>query len=196
MLQLRGDFRLLVKSHSVFRKTAFGIAGICAGVFLSTYPVLAKESNPKVTLETSKGKIVIELYATQAPKTVENFLTLTKKGFYNGILFHRVIPGFMIQTGDPTATGSGGPGYTFADEFSPALKHSAPGVVSMANSGPHTNGSQFFITLAATPWLDGKHSIFGRVVEGMNVVEQIAAVERDVNDRPRVDVAMTKVYAD
>lgn len=192
MLQLRGDFRLFVRA--CFR-TLF-IAGLAAGVWFFASPAHTDGSDSKVTLETSKGKIVIELYADQAPKTVENFLTLTKKGFYNGISFHRVIPGFMIQTGDPTGTGSGGPGYTFADEFSSALKHSAPGVVSMANSGPHTNGSQFFITLAATPWLDGKHSIFGRVVEGMDVVEQIAAVERDANDRPRVDVAMTKVYAD
>lgn len=139
---------------------------------------------------------MIELYAAEAPKTVENFLTLTQKGFYNSIFFHRVIPGFMIQTGDPTGTGRGGPGYTFADEFSPALKHNTPGIVSMANAGPNTNGSQFFITLAPTPWLDGKHTIFGRVVEGMAVVETIAAVKRNANDRPLTDVAMTKVYAD
>lgn len=149
-----------------------------------------------MTIETSKGKIVVELYPDQAPKTVENFLTLTKKGFYNGVLFHRVIPGFMIQTGDPTGTGRGGPGYTFADEFSPDLKHDAPGVLSMANAGPDTNGSQFFITLAPTPWLDGKHTVFGRVKEGMAVVETIAAVRRDANDRPLEEVAMTKVYAD
>ena len=148
---------------------------------------------PRVAIETDKGRIVIELYADKAPKTTENFLKLVKKGFYDGILFHRVIPGFMIQTGDPTGTGRGGPGYTFADEFSPDLKHSKAGIVSMANAGPNTNGSQFFITLAATPWLDGKHSVFGQVVEGMDAVEKIAAVERDRNDRPLTDLRMKKV---
>ena len=144
-------------------------------------------------IETAKGRIVIELYAEEAPKTVANFTKLAKEGFYNGIIFHRVIPGFMIQTGDPTGTGTGGPGYTFEDEFAPALRHGGPGVVSMANAGPNTNGSQFFITLAATPWLDGKHTVFGRVIEGQGVVEQIAAVERDDQDRPLTDIAMTRV---
>ncbi len=153
----------------------------------------AQAAQPKATIETSKGKIVIELYQDKAPKTVANFVKLTKQGFYNGILFHRVIPGFMIQTGDPTGTGRGGPGYTFEDEFAPDLKHDGPGVVSMANAGPNTNGSQFFITLGATPWLNGKHSIFGRVIEGVSVVEQIAAVERDSNDRPRTDIVMKQV---
>ncbi len=148
---------------------------------------------PKGAIETDQGRIVIELYADKAPKTAENFIQLVKKGFYDGILFHRVIPGFMIQTGDPTGTGRGGPGYTFADEFSPDLKHSNAGVVSMANAGPNTNGSQFFITLAATSWLDGKHSVFGHVVEGMDVVEKIAAVPRDRSDRPLTDLRMKKV---
>ena len=153
----------------------------------------AQAARPKATIETSKGKIVIELYQDKAPKTVANFVKLTKQGFYNGILFHRVIPGFMVQTGDPTGTGRGGPGYTFEDEFAPDLKHDGPGVVSMANAGANTNGSQFFITLGATPWLNGKHSIFGRVIEGVSVVEQIAAVERDSNDRPRTDIVMKQV---
>ena len=148
---------------------------------------------PKATIETSKGRIVIELYNDKAPKTVEHFVTLAKKGFYNGIIFHRVIPGFMIQTGDPTGTGTGGPGYSFADEFSPDVHHDGPGVVSMANAGPNTNGSQFFITLAATPWLDGKHAIFGRVVEGQVVIERIAAVNRDASDRPLDQIAMKQV---
>jgi len=116
---------------------------------------------PKATIETTKGTIVIELYQDEAPNTVENFVTLAKQGFYDGIIFHRVIPGFMVQTGDPTGTGTGGPGYTFDDEISPNLRHDGPGVVSMANAGPNTNGSQFFITFAATPWLDGKHAILG-----------------------------------
>ena len=136
---------------------------------------------------------MVELASDEAPKTVENFVKLAKQGFYNGIVFHRVIPGFMIQTGDPTGTGRGGPGYTFADEISPKLRHDGPGVLSMANAGPNTNGSQFFITLAATPWLDGKHAIFGRVVEGQAVVDQIAAVERDANDRPRAEISMKQV---
>ena len=153
----------------------------------------AQSGNPRAVIETSKGTIVVELYADKAPKTVENFVTLAKKGFYNGIIFHRVIPGFMIQTGDPTGTGMGGPGYKFADEFSPDLHHDGPGVLSMANAGPNTNGSQFFITLAATSWLDGKHTIFGRVVEGLPVVETIGTVERNAQDRPLKDIAMTQV---
>ena len=147
----------------------------------------------KIRIETTMGNIDADLYAKDAPKTVENFVTLAKKGFYDGIVFHRVIPDFMIQTGDPTGTGTGGPGYQFADEISPDLHHDGPGVVSMANAGPNTNGSQFFITLAATHWLDGKHAIFGRVVEGQAVVEQIAAVDRDGNDRPLTEIAMKQV---
>ena len=152
----------------------------------------AGAANPRATIETTKGTIVIELYPDKAPKTVANFIKLSKQGFYNGIIFHRVIPNFMIQTGDPNGTGMGGPGYTFADEFSD-LKHDGPGVVSMANAGPNTNGSQFFITLVATPWLNGRHTIFGRVVEGQNVIELIGAVDRDANDRPRSPISMTKV---
>lgn len=148
---------------------------------------------PRATIDTNKGTIVIELYKDKAPKTVQNFITLAKKGFYNGIIMHRVIPGFMIQTGDPTGTGMSGPGYTFDDEFAPGLRHDGPGLLSMANAGPNTNGSQFFITLAATHWLDGKHSIFGRVVEGQSVVEQIAAVERNAQDRPLQDIVMKQV---
>ena len=145
------------------------------------------------TIETSKGKMIIELYPEEAPQAVAHFVKLAKQGFYNGIIFHRVIPGFMIQTGDPTGTGRGGPGYSFADEISPRLRHDGPGVVSMANAGPNTNGSQFFITLAPTPRLDGKHTIFGRVVSGQEIAEQIAAVERDPNDRPLQDVVMKQV---
>ena len=149
--------------------------------------------NPKATIETDQGTIVIELYKDKAPKTVENFVTLANKGFYNGIIFHRVIPGFMIQTGDPTGTGRGGPGYTFADEFGPGLKHTGAGILSMANAGPNTNGSQFFITLAATPWLDGKHAIFGKVVEGMDVVRKIGKTKTARGDRPVEDVVMEEV---
>jgi len=134
-----------------------------------------------VTLTTTKGPIVIELYREQAPLTTANFLSLVNSGFYNGIVFHRVIADFMAQVGDPLTKdpgkesmwGTGGPGYTIADEFGPGLTHSGPGIVSMANSGPNTGGSQFFITYAATDWLDGKHAIFGHVTQGMDVVNQI-----------------------
>jgi peptidyl-prolyl cis-trans isomerase B (cyclophilin B) len=130
------------------------------------------------TIETNKGKIRVVLYADRVPKTVENFEQLSTKGFYNGLKFHRVIADFMIQTGCPQGTGTGGPGYKFSDEFHPSLKHDGPGVLSMANAGPNTNGSQFFITHVATPWLDNKHSVFGRVLEGQNVVNAIAVGDK------------------
>ncbi len=128
-----------------------------------------------VTLHTTKGDIRLKLYPDKGPLTVLNFVNLSKRGFYNGVVFHRVIPNFMIQGGDPQGTGRGGPGYRFQDEFSPDLKHSKPGVLSMANAGPGTNGSQFFITHVPTPWLDGKHTIFGEVVgpEDQKVVDSI-----------------------
>jgi len=123
--------------------------------------------------KTERGEFTCELFAADAPLTVENFINLARSGYYDGTTFHRVIPGFMAQGGDPTGTGSGGPGYTFGDEFSATRRHDGPGVLSMANAGPRTNGSQFFITYAATPHLDGKHSVFGRVTSGMEVVRQI-----------------------
>ena len=125
------------------------------------------------TIDTNRGKIRIQLHADKAPKTVQNFETLASKGFYNGLKFHRVIEDFMIQTGCPQGTGRGGPGYKFDDEFHKDLKHSGPGIVSMANAGPNSNGSQFFITHVATPHLDGKHSVFGKVLEGQDVVNAI-----------------------
>lgn len=124
-------------------------------------------------IETNRGAIRIELHADRAPRTAANFETLAAKGFYDGLKLHRVIANFMIQGGCPDGTGRGGPGYSFADEFHPELKHDGPGVLSMANSGPNTNGSQFFITHVATPWLDGKHSVFGRVIDGQDVVNKI-----------------------
>jgi peptidyl-prolyl cis-trans isomerase B (cyclophilin B) len=124
-------------------------------------------------ITTSRGVIRLELHADKAPQTVANFEKLAGQGFYNGLKFHRVIPDFMIQTGCPKGTGTGGPGYTFKDEFHKDLKHSGPGVLSMANAGPNSNGSQFFITHVATPWLDGKHSVFGQVIEGQKVVDSI-----------------------
>ncbi|MGD8404643.1 MAG: peptidylprolyl isomerase [Anaerolineales bacterium] len=124
-------------------------------------------------METDKGEIVIELFADKAPKTVNNFVFLARQGFYDDVIFHRVIDNFMAQGGDPTGIGTGGPGYKFEDEFDPSLKHDKPGMLSMANAGPNTNGSQFFITHVPTPWLDNKHSIFGQIQEGMDVLMSI-----------------------
>jgi len=133
-------------------------------------------------IHTEKGDVRIALYDDVAPVTVNNFVFLAREGFYDGVTFHRVLPGFMAQTGDPTGTGSGGPGYQFDDEFDPALRHDAAGVVSMANAGANTNGSQFFITYAATPHLDDQHTVFGRVIEGMDVVESLTP--RDPAENP------------
>ena len=127
----------------------------------------------RARIETDLGEIVIELFAEKAPKTVNSFVFLAREGFYDGVIFHRVISDFMAQTGDPTGQGSGGPGYRFEDEFGPGLKHDGKGIVSMANAGANTNGSQFFITHRATPHLDGKHAVFGRVVEGLDVLMSI-----------------------
>jgi cyclophilin family peptidyl-prolyl cis-trans isomerase len=129
----------------------------------------------KARMETDKGTMVIELFADKTPKTVNNFVFLSREGFYDGIIFHRVIKDFMAQGGDPTGKGTGGPGYRFADEFHPSLKHDKPGILSMANAGPNTNGSQFFITHVPTPHLNNKHTVFGQVVEGMDVLMSIPA---------------------
>jgi peptidyl-prolyl cis-trans isomerase A (cyclophilin A) len=160
------------------------------------------------TLKTSMGDIVVRLFEDKAPKTVENFVGLATgkkewtdprtgekvhRPLYNGTIFHRVIPGFMIQGGDPLGRGTGGPGYRFADEFSPELRHNKAGILSMANAGPNTNGSQFFITLAPTPHLDNHHSVFGEVVKGQDVAEAIANVPRDPRDRPLKDVVLKEV---
>lgn len=157
------------------------------------------EDNEKLIakLSTGMGDIVIELYADKAPKTVENFVGLSMKGYYDGIIFHRVIDSFMIQGGDPTGSGTGGKslfGEYFEDEFHNDLLHNSPGILSMANAGPNTNGSQFFITLAETPWLDRKHSIFGKVINGMDTVNKIGKVPTSKPfDRPIKDVVINKV---
>ena len=134
--------------------------------------------------KTQRGEFVVELFAADAPLAVENFVNLARSGFYDGTTFHRVIPGFMAQGGDPTGTGRGGPGYTFGDEFSPTRRHDGPGVLSMANAGPGTNGSQFFITFGPTPHLDGRHSVFGRVTEGMDVVRSLRERDPDRDQNP------------
>lgn len=149
--------------------------------------------NRKIKFTTNKGVFVAEMFEDKAPLTTKNFIELTEKGFYDGVIFHRVIEDFMIQGGDPTGTGMGGPGYKIKDEFGEGLKHDDEGILSMANAGPNTGGSQFFITLAPTPWLDGHHAIFGHIVEGMEVVRLIGVVPTDFRDRPKDPVIMEKV---
>ncbi|MWG34063.1 peptidylprolyl isomerase [Halomarina oriensis] len=166
------------------------------------------DDNPHAILKTNKGDIELELYEERAPRTVENFVGLAtgaqewedpqsgetrNDSLYEGTVFHRVIEGFMIQGGDPTGTGRGGPGYQFDDEFHDDLTHDSEGTLSMANAGPNTNGSQFFITLDATPHLDGRHSVFGEVVDGMEVVNEIGSMDTDANDKPAEDVVVESV---
>jgi peptidyl-prolyl cis-trans isomerase A (cyclophilin A) len=190
-------------------KRALSVAALlvsfwCAAVL----PAQEKKGPVYATFKTSMGEIVVQLFEDKAPKTVANFVELAtgtkewtdpktkekvKRPLYNGLIFHRVIPDFMIQGGDPLGNGTGGPGYRFEDEFTPELRHSKPGILSMANAGPNTNGSQFFITTKATPWLDGRHSVFGEVVKGQNVVDAIANAPRDGRDRPIKDVVLKEV---
>ena len=144
--------------------------------------------------KTERGEIVCELFAADAPLTVENFVNLARAGFYDGVTFHRVIPGFMAQGGDPTGTGSGGPGYNFGDELSPKRRHDGPGVLSMANAGPNTNGSQFVLTFGATPHLDGRHTVFGRVTSGMDVLRSLR--ERDPQRDPKPGDAIETIEID
>lgn len=157
---------------------------------------LKKDEKLVAVIKTNMGDIEIELYPIEAPKTVKNFAALAVKGFYNGIIFHRVIKDFMIQGGDPSGTGRGGAsiyGGPFEDEFSVNLRHDTPGILSMANAGPNTNQSQFFITVVPTPWLDARHTVFGRVINGMDVVNKISTVPANEMDRPLEDVVMSDV---
>ena len=188
--------------------TFVGVVALAAG--LAGAANLEAKLKPGVYAKfvTTEGNFTVQLFDQDAPLTVANFVGLAegtkewtdprtgqkvKKPYYNGIIFHRIIDGFMIQGGDPLGRGTGGPGYTFADEFSPKLKHSKAGMLSMANSGPNTNGGQFFITLGPTPHLDGRHSVFGEVVEGMSVVEKIGHTKVGPGDRPAKDIVMTSV---
>ena len=147
----------------------------------------------KIQFTTNKGIFVAQMFEEKAPQTTKNFIELTEKGFYDGIIFHRVIDGFMIQGGDPTGTGRGGPGYRIKDEFGEGLVHDSEGILSMANAGPNTGGSQFFITLAPTPWLNGHHAVFGKIIKGMDVVREIGAVATNFQDRPLDPVVIEKV---
>ncbi len=151
------------------------------------------KKNRVAVFETNMKNFTIELFEDKAPITTKNFIDLVQKGFYDGLIFHRVIADFMIQGGDPEGNGTGGPGYTIPDEFDAALKHDSEGVLSMANAGPDTGGSQFFITLVPTPWLDGHHSVFGRVIAGMENIQQIGEVETDFRDKPCEDVIIKTV---
>ena len=190
------------------RKIIVVVGLIVALISAVTVSAQDKKGPVYATLKTSMGDIVIQLFEDKAPKTVANFIGLAsgtkewtdpktgekvKRPLYNGTIFHRVIPGFMIQGGDPLGNGTGGPGYRFEDEFSPELRHNKAGILSMANAGPNTNGSQFFITHKETPFLDGKHSVFGEVVKGQDVVIAIGAVSRDFRDRPIKDVVLKEV---
>lgn len=191
-------------------RARFIIILITLGFTLQSNTIFAAERGNGLyaTFVTNMGNIVCKLYEEDAPETVENFVGLAKgtkeflnsktkewgkTPFYNGLIFHRVIPGFMIQGGCPLGTGTGGPGYKFKDEFSRNLRHDKPGKLSMANSGPDTNGSQFFITVAPTPWLDNRHSIFGQVVEGMDVVCKIADAQKNSRDKPLEDIVIQNV---
>jgi len=191
------------------RRTVLAVGGTCLCGILAGCSSSETPAETMATLQTSLGDITITLHADRAPRTVENFIglatgqrewtdpetgdTISGDPLYEDVLFHRVIENFMIQTGDPTGTGRGGPGYTFDDEFHDDLRHDSAGVVSMANSGPDTNGSQFFMTLSPQPQLDDRHSVFGQVTDGMDVVEQIGSVETDGNDRPVEGVYLESV---
>ncbi|XP_072025830.1 peptidyl-prolyl cis-trans isomerase-like 1 [Amphiura filiformis] len=158
---------------------------------------MTSQQPPHVVLETSMGQLTVELYWRHAPKTCKNFAELARRGYYNNVKFHRIIPDFMVQGGDPTGTGRGGAsiyGQQFADEIHPELKHTGAGILSMANSGPNSNGSQFFMTLAPAQWLDRKHAIFGRISGGMGVLKRMGMVETDTNDRPLEDIRILKGY--
>lgn len=189
---------LLVVTLSILTLTACGGQDKKAAAKPSATPKaeaapVAAVKPADAVFDTSMGSFTVQLATKDAPITCGNFISLAKKGFYKDVVFHRVIDGFMIQGGDPTGTGMGGPGYTIKDEFSKNLKHDAAGVISMANAGPNTGGSQFFITLAPTAWLDGKHAVFGKVVKGMDIVQKIGKVKTDKSDRPLTPVVIKSI---
>lgn len=189
------------------KKSLYGFLVVClvnivfmSGCFSSSATPQVAEKNGQsavnnriATFDTSQGIIKVQLFEDKAPVTTKNFIDLVNKGYYNGLIFHRVIDDFMIQGGDPQGNGTGGPGYTIKDEFSPDLKLDSPGILAMANAGPNTGGSQFFITLAPTPWLNNKHAVFGKVTEGLDVVKAIGKVKKDSHDKPLQDVVINKI---
>ena len=181
--------------YAVLLSFIFACLVLSQGLFAAAAQAADKKpKRPVAHFETTMGNFDVELFYDLAPKTCRNFMDLADKKFYDGVIFHRVIDGFMIQGGNPNGTGRGGPGYTIPDEFGPDLKHDAPGILSMANAGPDTGGSQFFITLAPTPWLDGKHAIFGKVTDGMDVVEAIGKAKTDAGDKPVTPIVINKLY--
>ena len=179
---------------AVFFAAHSGSAGISFNMLLDQQKGESRTvANRIAVFTTNKGTFEVELFEDKAPLTTKNFIDLSEKGFYDGLIFHRVIDGFMIQGGDPQGNGIGGPGYTIPDEFDPTLKHDDEGVLSMANAGPNTGGSQFFITLAATPWLDNHHAVFGKVIDGMDVVRDIGHTKTGYGDRPVHDIVIEKI---
>ena len=178
---------------TLLKKKLFKI--LLVTILLGIVAACAREAEEMtiVTMETNMGTMRIRLYDDKAPVTVNNFKKLVSEGFYNNLTFHRVIKDFMIQGGDPNGDGTGGPGYVIKDEFHPGLKHGKKGILSMANAGPNTGGSQFFITLVPTPWLDNHHSVFGEVVEGLDVLDAIGKVKTGSQDKPLKPIVMTKV---
>lgn len=192
---------LLIGGINMGKYSKIALAGVLAiAIIVIGVMVLTETAETKTpvtrqvaTFETNMGTIKIELYNDLAPKTVKNFTDLIEKGYYDGLIFHRVIDNFMIQGGCPQGSGMGGPGYTIDDEFGKGLEHKGAGILSMANAGPNTGGSQFFITLVDCPWLDGKHAIFGHVIEGLDIVQAIGKVPTDSFDRPLKKVVMEKL---
>ena|GEM_PF-89340 len=190
--------KILISNKEWGRFLMFKLCVFIIGIFLFAAGIgtACAAERAVATFDTSMGTFKVELLTDVAPITTKNFIDLAKKGFYDGVIFHRVIDEFMIQGGDPTGTGRGGPGYTIPDEFAPGLVHDKPGILSMANAGPNTGGSQFFITLVPTPWLDGRHAIFGTVIEGMDIVSAIGKTETGPGDRPVVDVTIKTLTID
>jgi len=180
--------RLMVSSILIF---IVAISGLYLYSSSKPQPIDGIEANRIALIETNMGTMEFELFEDRAPITTKNFIDLAEKGFYDGLIFHRIVEGFVIQGGDPTGTGTGGAGYTIPDEFHPELKHNSIGILSMANSGPDTGSSQFFITLAPATHLDNKHAVFGRIIKGEDVLLAIGSVEVDENDRPLTEVTMT-----
>ncbi len=183
-----------MKRNTIVAFVVFAIIIIIASAyFIFGQNKASEDKNLTAIIETNMGTMEFELFVDKAPITAKNFADLAQKGFYDGIIFHRIISGFMIQGGDPTGTGMGGPGYTINDEFHPDLKHDSIGILSMAKAGPNTGGSQFFITLAPQPYLDNQYAVFGKLTNGEDVLDKIGAIETDANDKPINEVKMIRV---